>query len=175
MSEDRPLFTQHLHVPWKNAYVKNRNGKPSLKGECVFCKLVNRDPDVVSNEVYRNDVALVALNLYPYNPGHCLVIPLSHKAHFSELTEEEVFNVFRLAQKFVRLLEELYHPHGFNIGFNEGNAAGASIEHFHIQIVPRYNGDIGFMEILSGSRILVENVDETLEKLRKNVYKLKDY
>lgn len=176
MKEDRPLFTQHLHVPWKNAYVQNRNGKPTLKeGECVFCKLVDRDDSVVSNEVYRNNVALVALNLFPYNPGHCLVIPLSHKEHFSELTEEEIFNVFRLAQKFVRLLEELYHPHGFNIGFNEGKAAGASIDHFHIQIVPRYNGDIGFMEILSGSRILVENVDETLEKLRKNVHRLKDY
>jgi len=175
MEEKRPLFTQYLHVPWKNAYVKNRNGKQPLKeGECVFCKLVDRDPDVVSNEIFRNDVALVALNLYPYNPGHCLIIPLSHKAHFSELTEDEVFHVFRLAQKVVKLLEELYHPHGFNIGFNEGKASGASIEHFHIQVVPRYNGDIGFMELLAGSRVLIENVAETLQKLKEHAHRLKE-
>jgi ATP adenylyltransferase len=159
-------------VPWKNAYVQKKNSKKS--GECVFCKLVKRDPDVISNEIYRNDMALVALNLYPYNPGHCLVIPLSHKAKFSELSEDEIFHVFKLAQKVVKLLEELYYPHGFNIGFNEGRAAGASIDHFHIQIVPRYNGDIGFMELLSGSRVLVENLDETLQKLRKNAHRLKE-
>ncbi|MFX1519539.1 MAG: HIT family protein [Promethearchaeota archaeon] len=172
MEEKRPLFMQYLHIPWKNEYVK-RKPNSLKKGECVFCKLVQRDKNVVSNEIYRNHTALVALNLYPYNVGHCLVIPLSHKEKFSELSEDEIFHVFRLAQKIVKLLEELYHPHGFNIGFNEGKAAGASIDHFHIQIVPRYNGDIGFMEILSGSRVLVENVDETLEKLRENAHRLK--
>jgi diadenosine tetraphosphate (Ap4A) HIT family hydrolase len=173
MAEKRPLFTQYLHIPWKNEYVKKKPNSLK-KGECVFCKLVNRDENVISNEIYRNDKALVALNLYPYNPGHCLVIPLSHKEKFSELTEDEVFHVFRLAQKVVKLLEELYHPHGFNIGFNEGKASGASIDHFHIQIVPRYDGDLGFMELLAESRVLVENVSETLQKLKKHAHRLKE-
>jgi len=73
------------------------------------------------------------------------------------------------------LLEELYQPHGFNIGFNEGKASGASIGHFHIQIVPRYSGDIGFMELLSGSRVLVENINETLQKLKANAHRLEKY
>jgi len=82
------------------------------------------------------------MDQYPVNPGHTLLIPKQHIVSFAELSEEEVQDLFRLALSVIEWLESQYEPDGFNIGINQGAAAGQTIEHLHIHVIPRYRGDV---------------------------------
>ncbi|MBU0688334.1 MAG: HIT family protein [Gammaproteobacteria bacterium] len=102
---------------------------------CLFCT----DPRGVS---IQHELAFSARDTYPTSPGHTLVIPRRHVASFFELTPEEVAACMDLIQKEKELLDEAFHPDGYNIGVNVGPAAGQSILHVHIHIIPRYKGDV---------------------------------
>jgi len=156
-------FRSYICVPSKGNYARGEN-RPKV--DCILCSIAERNPEVQQKIVYENKDYMVVLNIYPYNPGHLLIFPIRHVEDFEELSSEEVSGLFLLTQKSVRLLKEVYHPHGFNIGINQGEAAGASVKHFHIQVVPRYHSEIGFMETINGTRVVVETLDETLRKLR---------
>ncbi|WXG40986.1 MAG: HIT domain-containing protein [Candidatus Freyarchaeum deiterrae] len=156
-------FRSYISVPSKANYAR---GKERPNVTCILCSVAAGDPKVKQKIVYRNNENMVALNIYPYNPGHLLIFPIKHVEKFEKLSEESLYSLFLLTQKSVRLLEEVYHPQGFNIGVNQGETAGASIKHFHIQVVPRYNSEIGFMETINSTRIIVETLDETLLKLK---------
>jgi diadenosine tetraphosphate (Ap4A) HIT family hydrolase len=102
---------------------------------CLFCK----DPRGVSLE---QELAYSARDTYAVSPGHTLVIPRRHVASFFDLTSEEVTACMGLiAEERVRLDKE-FSPDGYNIGVNVGPAAGQSIFHVHIHIIPRYQGDV---------------------------------
>lgn len=163
-------FRSYIHVPGKGDYARGEN-RPKV--DCILCSIAKGNPEVEQKIVYQNDENMVVLNIYPYNPGHLLIFPIKHIENFEELSEEEICSLFILTQKSVKLLKEVYHPQGFNIGVNQGEAAGASVKHFHIQVVPRYSSEIGFMETINGTRVVVENLDETLEKLRSKANILK--
>ncbi len=156
-------FRFYICAPSKGDYARGEN-RPNV--DCILCSIAGGDPNVQQKVVYRNNENMVVLNIYPYNPGHLLIFPIRHIEDFEGLSEEEIFSLFTLSQKSVKLLKEVYHPQGFNIGVNQGESAGASIKHFHIQVVPRYNSEIGFMETINGTRVVVETLDETLRKLR---------
>ncbi len=102
---------------------------------CLFCK----DPRGVS---LQDELAYSARDTYPTSPGHTLVIPRRHVASFFELTPEEVAACMGLIRQEKKLLDEGFHPDGYNIGVNVGQAAGQSIRHVHIHIIPRYKGDV---------------------------------
>lgn len=102
---------------------------------CLFCK----DPRGLS---LQHDLAYSARDTYPTSPGHTLVIPRRHVASFFELTMEEVAACMALIQEEKKRLDEEFHPDGYNIGVNVGRAAGQSIFHVHIHIIPRYKGDV---------------------------------
>ncbi|MDO8350115.1 MAG: HIT family protein [Gallionella sp.] len=102
---------------------------------CLFCT----DPRGVS---IQHELAFSARDSYPTSPGHTLVIPRRHVASFFELTAEEVAACMRLIQEEKRLIAEEFSPDGYNIGVNVGSAAGQSIYHVHIHIIPRYQGDV---------------------------------
>jgi diadenosine tetraphosphate (Ap4A) HIT family hydrolase len=113
---------------------------------------------------------MVIMNIFPYNTGHLQVIPVKHATALEELDDKTVSELFVLVKKCLKLLKKVLGPEGFNIGINQGeNVAGASIPHLHIHIVPRYRNDFGFMEIIAKTKVLPESVDETYEKLLKNV------
>ncbi len=102
---------------------------------CLFCT----DPRGVS---LQNELAYSARDSYAVSPGHTLVIPRRHVASFFELTPEEVSACMALISEERRLLDEELKPDGYNIGVNVGPAAGQSILHVHIHVIPRYQGDV---------------------------------
>jgi len=102
---------------------------------CLFCT----DPRGVS---LTSELAYSARDTYAASPGHTLVIPKRHVASFFELTPEEIEDCMSLINKEKKILDEEFHPDGYNIGVNVGQAAGQSIMHVHIHIIPRYKGDV---------------------------------
>jgi len=104
--------------------------------KCIFC-----NPDE-ENIVLRNNHGYARYDGYPVSPGHLLVIPYRHVSSLFELTDKEVQGLWSLVKAGKEFLDEKYHPEGFNVGVNVGEAAGQSVFHVHIHLIPRYHGDI---------------------------------
>ncbi len=146
---------------------------PYLRGEtikpdhCIFCHKVTAD-DHKELIVYRSEHVFVTLNLYPYSNGHLLVVPYAHVATLEELPIETLTDLMATAQMGVAALRAVYHPQGFNIGFNIGQAAGAGIaEHIHMHIVPRWEGDTNYMTVVGRTRIVPDMLNDTYQQLRE--------
>lgn len=155
---------QNLVIPGKLEYV--RGDRPDVP--CILCSIRDKDERVVLLEVGRTELMVVSLNLFPYNPGHLLIFPLRHITDLRELSRGEVLEMQRLLHRLMDMLESSYNPRGFNIGYNVGDTSGASIEHLHCHIVPRHRNEIGVLEMVSGgARVIVEDPNVTLDKLRK--------
>lgn len=140
---------------------------------CIFCRIIAGDKRVPSRVVYQNNDVIVLMNLFPYNVGHLQVIPIRHVKSLEEMTDAEIGKLFAMVKKVVLLLKKTMKPVGFNIGANLGNEAGASIEHFHVHVVPRYSHDLGFMETTASTKVMTESIDQTYKRLMKNVDILK--
>ena len=159
---------EQLYIPTKLAYVKG--ARPDV--ECIFCAVATGDNKVKKLEVWRTRRWVVSVNLHPYNVGHLLLFPIRHIADVRDLTKVEAAELHSLQAMSMDVLDAAYSPSGFNIGFNIGRTAGASIEHLHLHLVPRYPNEAGFMDILSQTRTIVENPKRTVVKLRKMFKKL---
>jgi ATP adenylyltransferase len=106
------------------------------------------------------------MNLYPYAPGHLMVVPYRMISRLAELTDGEKIELMDLASYAERLLEEVVKAQGFNVGWNMGAAAGAGVtDYLHLHIVPRWNGDHNFMTVLGGTRIIPQGLAPLYEKL----------
>jgi len=114
---------------------EKKEQKRDPNNPCLFCT----DPQGVSLD---KELAFSARDTYAVSPGHTLVIPKRHVASFFELTAEEVSACMELINEEKKLIDEEYKPDGYNIGVNVGQAAGQSIHHVHIHIIPRYKGDV---------------------------------
>jgi ATP adenylyltransferase len=152
-----------LWTPHRMAYIKGEN-KPThadAGDDCPFC----RAPDHSDDEaliVARGTVVFVVLNLYPYNSGHLMVVPYRHAADYTELTPAETGELATFTQTAMRVLRQVSGPHGFNIGLNQGPAAGAGIAaHLHQHVVPRWGGDTNFMPIVAHTRVLPQLLADT--------------
>ena len=161
------LYKKHLYPPDKGDYIRKRRSGEAQKEKCILCAVRDHDPDVEKLDVYREDGFIVTVNLYPYNPGHIMIFPERHITDLRELTSEEEAAFIRIRNKSMDIIEHLYHCEGFNIGYNIGKASGASIEHLHLHVVPRDKGELGFMDIIGGAKIYIENPAETVKKLKK--------
>ena len=146
----------------KIAYLKD--DKPE---GCILCRLLDGDPQKNDTIVHRSGDMAVCLNLYPYNPGHCLIFPTRHAEDIRNLTETERHSLDAMLDKVLGALDSLYSPAGYNIGFNMGLEAGASIEHIHLHVIPRYPHEIGIAELLGGKRVLVEDLHQSAQRLRE--------
>ena len=138
--------------------------------DCILCAVKNNDERVVILKVYQDDVCFICLNLYPYNPAHSMIVPNRHILRFIELTKEEIIHINRTIQGLQLLLDEIYSPKGYNIGINEG-IAGASIPHLHFHVVPRYGEELGYIDIIGKSRIVVEDLNSVKMKIEKIIDK----
>jgi diadenosine tetraphosphate (Ap4A) HIT family hydrolase len=162
-----PLFPMYLTAPWKMTYMKQKKDPH----QCIFCAIIKRNPGIKSWEVYRDKLIMVLLNRFPYNPGHLLIVPLEHYEEFEKLPLQLIHHLTTILQRCIKLLKHTHKPNAFNIGLNIGNVAGGSIDHLHWHIVPRYSGDLNFMEILS-TRIMIETLEQTFDKLCSFIYML---
>ena len=155
-----------VFAPWRIEWVE-REGDGEFEG-CVFCELPARDEDEAHNLVARSERAYVLLNNYPYNPGHVMVIPHRHTGTYSDLPEEVLLDHARLKQRTFDVLEEAFGPDGFNAGLNLGDGAGGSVDdHLHTHVVPRWEGDTNFMPVTSDTKVIVEALDDTYERLHE--------
>jgi ATP adenylyltransferase len=147
-----------LWTPHRMVYIKGE-GKPSSDDAgdaCPFCLAPSRS-DEDGLIVARGETVYAVLNLYPYNSGHLMAVPYRHVADYPELDEAETLELARFTQKAMRVIRAVMGPHGFNLGINQGNVAGAGIAaHLHQHIVPRWGGDTNFMPIVGHTRVLPE-------------------
>lgn len=156
------MLKTHLFVPGKRKYIHQRKHLPG----CILCGILKNSPDVVNLTIYKTNRFSISLNLYPYNPGHLMIFPNRHIVDPRELTPEEVKELHKLQNRAISVLENVYQPRGFTIGYNIREASGASIEHLHMHVVPRYYNELGFLDIIGGSKIIVEDPNETKLKLQ---------
>jgi diadenosine tetraphosphate (Ap4A) HIT family hydrolase len=89
-----------------------------------------------------NRSGLWILDAYPISPGHSLVIPLRHIGSFFEATAQERTELLELLEDAKSMIDAQHHPQGYNIGINDGAAAGQTVPHLHIHLIPRYAGDV---------------------------------
>jgi ATP adenylyltransferase len=156
-----------MWAPWRMAYVGAEHAGEYEEPSCVFCDLPRRDDDERSLILRRGRRAFVIMNLYPYNNGHLMMVPYEHVDSLRDLPVETLAEMMELAQLAQSVLEETMRPQGFNLGINQGRAAGAGIaDHVHMHIVPRWVGDTNFMPALADTRVMPQHVDETYALLR---------
>ncbi|MFP4377553.1 MAG: HIT family protein [Spirochaetales bacterium] len=129
----------------------------------------DQSPDVVDLTVLSDELFLVSINLYPYNPGHLMIFPRRHLEDVRAYTEQEERRMNELTRTFLSVLEKTHQPSGFNIGYNMGAVAGASIDHLHLHIIPRYPREIGIADLVAGNRVLIEDPRITRDRIREEL------
>jgi ATP adenylyltransferase len=159
----------HLWSPWRLSYVTRTGGEAG----CVFCEaLAGEEASLV---VFRGSACYVILNKFPYNNGHLMVVPNRHVASLKDATFDELCEIMELARRAEIALGEAFAPHGLNMGLNLGKPAGAGIlDHLHLHVVPRWNGDTNFMTVVGETRVLPEELCVTAERLRPIFESLND-
>ena len=157
-----------LWSPWRLQYVTSTG---ETRG-CVFCEALS-SPDAEALVLHRGRDCYVILNLFPYNSGHLMVVPHRHIATLSSATHEERCELMDLTRLAEQALTEAYKPQGLNVGMNLGRSAGAGIvDHLHVHVVPRWNGDTNFMTVVGEVRVLPEDIAETARRLRETFARL---
>lgn len=158
-----PDDMQRLWVPHRLVYVADHH-QPD-HSDCPFCEAPKRsDEDALI--VARGRSAYVLLNLFPYNNGHMLVCPYRHIASYDEATAEEVAEIGELTQIAMRVTREVMGCHGFNLGMNQGQIAGAGVAaHLHQHIVPRWASDANFFPIIAKTKALPQLLGDVRERI----------
>ena len=150
--------------PWRFAYV---TGEKTT--ECPFCEAMAKE-DGPDNQIVRREAhALLILNIYPYNNGHCMVLPNRHVERPTELVAEESAGLWDLVGRTADLLRGPLGAQGVNVGVNLGQVSGASLEHLHVHLVPRWAGDTNFMPVIGQTKVLVEMLEDTYRRFRDAV------
>ena len=146
---------KQLWAPWRLEYVQHAD-----EGDkCVFCRAAALPEDEPELVLHRGELAFALLNKFPYASGHLMVAPYRHGSSFDDLEEAEALEVHRLAVEAIAALRTVFSPEGFNVGWNLGRVAGAGIvDHGHVHVVPRWNGDTNF-------KVIPEHLLETRRKL----------
>ncbi|MGL5405287.1 MAG: HIT family protein [Propionibacteriaceae bacterium] len=150
-----PDAFDRLWVPHRMAYIDG-----ARNSGCPFCEGPQRD-DKTALIIYRGEHCFVAMNLYPYSPGHVLVMPYHHVPLYTDLTLEETAEFALLTQQAMRVLAAVSHPAGFNLGINQGAVAGAGIAgHLHQHVVPRWRGDMNFFPIIAQTKAMPQLLED---------------
>ena len=164
---DIPRGGKIMWAPWRGDYVAREHNDGYSGSNCIFCTLPARDDDASTYVLHRGDLSYVIMNLYPYNNGHLMVVPFDHQESLVQLNAPTLAEMTHLLQKAQIILSEALRPEGFNMGINQGAAAGAGVaEHIHWHLVPRWGGDTNFMPVLDDTRVLPQDLDTTYTLLR---------
>jgi ATP adenylyltransferase len=157
---------ERLWTPHRMVYLQN--GQQPSEADCPFCIAPSKsDEDALI--VHRGETCFVLLNLFPYNAGHLLVCPYRHIDTYDKATEQEVTEIAQLTQVAMRTLKKVSGTHGFNIGMNQGEVAGAGIAgHLHQHIVPRWANDSNFFPIIAQTKALPRLLGEVRETIANN-------
>lgn len=158
-----------LWSPWRSSYIeKFKDEKKENCEECFFCKVLENPKDEQANLlVTTKQQCIVMLNKFPYTSGHLLIAPKRHIANFSELTDEELLEIFQTIRHSIDVLAKVFSPSGYNIGVNIGSVAGAGLPgHIHFHIVPRWTGDKNFMYVTGETNVISFSNEDILDKIK---------
>ncbi|HEY1135136.1 MAG TPA: HIT domain-containing protein [Nocardioides sp.] len=172
-----PDGLMRLYTPYRMAYIAGAGGTDGAEeaaaaprtepAGCPFCRMVAgtaTGPDLV---VAEGETTFAVLNLYPYNPGHLMVLPRRHVADYTDLTDAETAEVATMTKAGIRAIRAVATPDAFNVGLNLGSAAGGSLAaHLHQHVVPRWSGDANFMTVLGATKTLPQLLGDTRDLLR---------
>ena len=151
---------KRIWAPWRMKFIES-----SSKG-CVFCKVQVQTDDPANMIVFRGKHSFVILNRYPYTSGHLLVVANDHAASLEDLEAGTRAEIMELVTQAMSVLRKVYQPHGFNIGANIGEAAGAGIAgHVHMHVVPRWVGDSNFMMTLAETKVMPEALEDSYQRI----------
>ncbi len=157
---------QRLWAPWRTTYI-TKVIKNQHKG-CVFCNIIKDKNDARHYIFIRGKSAYAVLNIYPYSNGHCLILPTRHVNDISKMNKDELAEMMDLLLETKARLQKAIGPHGYNIGFNLGRAAGAGMPgHVHMHVVPRWRGDHNFMPITGETKVISQSLDDIYRSLVK--------
>lgn len=161
---------QYLYAPWRTDYILNTGHKPVVsyeKESCIFCKRIAADTDDAHFIIRRFKHNVVILNRYPYNTGHLLIMPNEHIGNLDELSSETRHELMELITHSVVILKKLLDAHAVNVGINLGKAAGAGIPaHLHVHLVPRWEGDTGFLDTCAETKLVPVDLHKVFEQLK---------
>jgi ATP adenylyltransferase len=154
---------EQLWAPWRMELV-SRGEEP--KG-CIFCDLPRAQNDRENLVLGRTERTFAMLNKYPYNNGHLMVVPRMHVSDVHALSTEDYLELAEMLRIALRLVGRAYAPQGANLGMNVGRVAGAGIaDHVHWHVVPRWGGDTNYMPILAETKVMVEHLHASWDRLR---------
>ncbi len=152
---------ENLWAPWRIDYILSK--KPL---DCIFCKMLNENRDEENLILVRGNSQIMILNAFPYNNGHMMIVPYRHTSSLEGWSSEEQNEFMEMSNLAISLLKQTLRPDGFNLGINMGQVAGAGIvDHIHLHVVPRWNGDTNFMPVLANTRVISEHLKATYKKL----------
>lgn len=151
-----------IWAPWRADYITQPRDS-----SCILCTAPkNGDPLILK----KGQECYAIMNRFPYTAGHTLVAPYRHVGDLTELRIEEVSEIMSLVINIMSATRKAMNPAGFNVGCNIGAVAGAGIaDHFHMHIVPRWNGDTNFMPVLSDIHIISEHIQKIRDKIAENL------
>ncbi len=154
---------ERLWAPWRMELIS----KGETTSGCIFCELPLRRDDRENLVLGRTARTFAVLNKYPYNNGHLMVIPRMHASDLHALPEADYLELSEMLRVALRLVGRAYAPQGANLGMNLGRAAGAGIaDHLHWHVVPRWSGDTNFMPVLTDSKVMLEHLHASWDRLR---------
>ncbi len=152
-----------MWAPWRKTYLRSSSSKRS---GCLFCRLLGERKDQRNLILFRASHYAVILNRYPYNNGHLMIVPNRHIACMSQMNASEKEEFFEVFEKTRAALVKAMKPQGFNVGMNIGDIAGAGVpDHLHWHIVPRWKGDVNFMPVVTGTKVISESLESAYEVL----------
>ena len=160
-----PDRLQRLWTPHRMSYIV---GDPSAHGVAKSSKSSQPFTDIptLSDEdglvIGRGELVYAVLNLYPYNPGHMMVVPYRRVSELESLTNDESAELMSFTQKAIRVIKSVSRSDGFNVGLNLGQSAGGSLaEHLHMHVVPRWSGDANFITIIGDVKVIPQLLRDT--------------
>ncbi len=161
---------RYIPTPWREEYVKN----VFKMRKCIFCLALRKKNEKKAYILFKGKHNFIMLNKYPYTPGHLMIAPYEHLASIEEANKEITDEMTDLVKMSLKILRKKYKPQGFNMGMNLGQSAGAGVtDHYHLHIIPRWSGDANFMPIVSKTRVIIESLERTFEKLYAPFQKMK--
>jgi ATP adenylyltransferase len=153
---------KRIWSPWRVQYIRVQN-----PAGCIFCDKPKEEKDSQNFILYRGKKNFVIMNLFPYNPGHLMVVPYRHQGKLEDMSAEERNEHYEIVSRAVVILREVSKSENFNIGMNLGRVAGAGIvDHVHTHIVPRWNGDNNFMPVIGETRVISESMEDIYKRLK---------
>ncbi len=161
---------EYISAPWREEYVR----QIFKMNECIFCRAIKLKNERDALILFKGTHNFIVLNKYPYTAGHLMIAPYKHLATFEGTKKESSDEMTDLLKLSLKALKKEFRPNGFNTGMNIGKSAGAGVaDHYHFHVIPRWTGDSNFMAIVGKTKVMMNDLETTYDRLFPLFQKLK--